>query len=118
MNIFATLAYFNISVNDILRMAVPNGVNNGSDCVSCLILTIELLLQDTVKQLIRVNTNRQNEYLSPCHYLHYQEVMLFIFKNVIQLHNVRMINLGHDIDFILQSNLVFLIELGSTRNQL
>lgn len=41
--------YFNISMDDIEGVAVLDGVYNGSNSVSCLLLTVGFLLQDGVE---------------------------------------------------------------------
>ena len=43
--------YLNVSVDDVVSMAVLDGINDWSDGVSSLLLTVELLLQNCIKQL-------------------------------------------------------------------
>ena len=88
-------------MNDTTLMEIPDGINDRADDISGLLLSIDLLFHNFLIQL------------SACQILQNKVDILFICIEIIELNNIRMADIFHDIDFPLEQNLLFLIHLLS-----
>ena len=53
---------------------------------------------------------RKGAYLAARHELHDQEEVLLVLVDVEKLHDVRVVHLHQDVDFVLEANAVFICE--------
>jgi hypothetical protein len=78
-------------------MEVPNSVNDWTYDVSGFLLSVNFLLHNFLIQL------------TPCQIFQNQVNVLFVSVEVIELHNVWMADVFHDVNFPLKQNLLFFV---------
>ena len=93
LNIF----YLKIPMHNSTLMEVPNCINNRTDNIPGLLLSINFLLHDFLIQL------------TPCQIFQNQINVLFVSVKVIKLYNIRVADVFHDVDFTLKENLLFFV---------
>ena len=102
-------------MDDAQLVAVDERVKDWSNYVAGFLLREFLFFEDLIKELLvnRVNWLQMCTYLASHHELHDQEEVFLIFVDVMQFDDIGMIHLLQDIDFILETNSVFLSQFTS-----
>ena len=88
-------------MNDSTLMKIPDGIDDGTDDISGFLLCVNFLFHDLLIQFTsgQIFQNQVN--------------ILFVSVEVVELYNVRMADVFHDVNFSLQQNLFLLVHLLS-----
>ena len=84
-------------MNDTTLMEVPDGVNNRTNDVPGFFLSVNFFLHDFLVQL------------PSCQIFENQVNVFFVCVKVVELHNIRVTYVFHNVNFSLKQNLFFLV---------
>ena len=89
-------------MHDAQLVAVNDSVEKRDHDFATLSLREGLLLHNLLKQLTRQTIKkRELTYLTACQNFHYDVDVLVVFLNIVQFNDVWVVDLLHNVDFIL-----------------